>query len=266
MRGVRGLLLSMLVVSCAWGHSAAGQSSQGPDRALPREQLFPTSVVPTTVLPSAPYYQPLTPKQKFQHFYKNAKSPYVFFGGLVTSVSWQLRDRPPFGTGNLAFAEGFGAAVTQREASLLLSRYLIPTALHQDPRYFPAAEGSSDFHRAAYAASRVLFTRADSGRQTWNASYILGNLGSAGLANLYISNRDAGTIFSDFAVGMGTDAGYNIIREFWPRVRKHVPGKRIRQLGDLVIGVRNSRAAQGGSDEPTQKTQNDDEDRKDPKP
>lgn len=80
-------------------------------------------------------------------------------------------------------------------------------------------------------------TRSDTGRQTWNAAYILGNLGSAGIANLYISNRDAGTIFSDFAVGMGMDAGYNIVREFWPAMRKRVPGKRTKQLGDLIIGL-----------------------------
>lgn len=245
VRWVPGLLLSILVVSAC---SVAAQNEPQPNGNAPREQLFPTPAVAANSLPNTPSYQPLTPKQKFDRFYHDAKSPYVFFGGLVTSVTWQWSNRPPFGTGNLAFAEGYGAAVAQREASLFLSRYLIPVALHQDPRYYPAPEGSSTFHRAAYAASRVLLTRADTGNQNWNGSYILGNLGSAGLANLYIRNRDAGTIFSDFAVGMGTDAGYNIIREFWPNVRKHVPGKRVRQLGDLVIGAKNSRAAQGTPD------------------
>ncbi len=188
-------------------------------------------------LPNAPSYQPLTPRQKFHRFYADASSPYVFGGALITATTWQWSSRPPFGTGMIAFAKGFGAAVGQRETSLFLSRYLIPTVFHQDPRYFPAAEGTSTMHRAAYAASRVLLTRSDSGHQTWNASYILGNLGSAGIANLYINNRDAGTIFSDFAVGMGTDAGYNVLREFWPAMRKRVPGKRTKQLGDLLIGA-----------------------------
>jgi hypothetical protein len=149
----------------------------------------------------------------------------------------------------MEFAEGFGASVGQREASLFLSRYLIPTVFHQDPRYFPAQEGSSNFRRATYAASRVLMTRSDSGKQTWNASYILGNLGSAGLANLYINNRDAATIFSDFGVGMGTDAGYNILREFWPAMRKHVPGKRVKQLCDLVIGANKAPDTQSSSND-----------------
>lgn len=59
---------------------------------------------------------------------------------------------------------------------------------------------------------------------------------SAGSANLYVSNRDAGTIFSDFEIGMGTEAGFNILLEFWPAVRKRVPGKRTKQFGDLIIG------------------------------
>ena len=78
-------------------------------------------------------------------------------------------------------------------------------------------------------------TRSDSGRRTWNGSYILGNLASAGMGNLFIQNRDAGTIFTDFAIGMGSDAGFNILKEFWPSLRKHVPGKRTKKLGDVVI-------------------------------
>ncbi len=163
-----------------------------------------------------------------------------------------MSKNPPFEKGSVGFAEGYGAAIAQREAGLLMSRFLIPTALHQDPRYFPAREGSSKFHRAAYAASRVFLTRSDSGKQTWNASYILGNLASAGLANLYISNRDAGTIFSDFAVGMGTDAGMNILKEFWPSVRKHIPGKRVKELGDFVIGT-NDPEIQATDDKPKSK-------------
>jgi hypothetical protein len=79
-------------------------------------------------------------------------------------------------------------------------------------------------------------TRSDNGTPTWNGAYILGNLASAGIANLYVNDRDAGTIFSDFAIGMGEDAGYNVLREFWPALRKRVPGKRPKELGDLILG------------------------------
>lgn len=245
MRRLRGIFLSAIIVStCAVGQVPTVQPA--PWRG---EQLFPAETiysdsscanVSAHSRQSSEEYLPLTSRQKFGYFLKSAASPYVLADGLISSVSWQMSKYPPFEKGSLGFAEGYGAAIAQREASLFMSRFLIPAALHQDPRYFPAREGSSAIHRAAFAASRVFLTRSDSGGQTWNGSYIFGNLASAGLANLYISNRDPGAIFSDFAVGMGTDAGMNILKEFWPSVRKYVPGKRVKQLGDLVIGTNHS--------------------------
>lgn len=226
----------MIVSTCAVGQARQDQTTPARvEHLFPAESGYSSSASNSHEIFAD--YTPLTPRQKFHLFFESARSPYVLADGLMTTVSWQMSTNPPFGSGSTGFAEGYGAAIGQREASLLMSRFLIPTALRQDPRYFPAREGSSKLHRAAYAASRVFLTRSDSGRQTWNASYIVGNLASAGLANVYISNRDAGSIFSDFAVGMGTDAGMNILKEFWPAVRKHVPGKRVKELGDFVIGT-----------------------------
>ena len=236
MGRVRGLAFSSVVLAAL---AAAGQNPPATLRQAKRETLFrATNIAVKPELPNAPSYQPLTPRQKFRRFIREARSPYVFGEAAVTSATWELRNHSPFGGGSVGFAEGYGAAFAQREASLFLSQYAIPSILHQYPRYFPPAAGSSTFHRAAYAASRVFMTRADDGGQTWNASYIMGNLATAGIASLYIRHRDAGTIFSDFAVGMGTDAGYNILKEFWPAMRKRIPGKRTKQLGDLVIGSR----------------------------
>lgn len=200
--------------------------------------LFPAAPVAVKPeLPNAPSYQRLTNKQKFHLFLHKGTSPFVLLDAGITTSTWQLGDDPPFGTGGGALAKGFGAAIAQEETSLFLGRFLFPTLLHQDPRYFPAAEGSSKFHRGMYAASRVFMTRSDTGRQTWNGGYILGNLASAGISNLYISNRDAGSIFTDFAVGMATDAGYNIAREFWPAMRKKVPGTLTKDICDFAIGA-----------------------------
>lgn len=222
----------MVSASMSWG-----QSTYSPPQP-PRETLFSSSsVTRRTELPNAPAYQPLTKKQKFDSFVHQGTSPYVLLDAGITTTTWQLGDDPPFGTGGGALAKGFGAAIGQRETSLFLGRFLFPALLHQDPRYFPDSEGSSKFHRAMYAASRVFMTRSDSGRQTWNGGYILGNLGSAGISNLYISNRDAGTIFTDFAIGMAIDAGYNIGREFWPAMRKKVPGELTKDICDFAIGA-----------------------------
>ena len=236
MRQLRGVVFSILVLSTT---VVLGQTPRGASETS-REQLFPEAKAVNPELPNAPSsnqrYEPLTPREKFGYFFGHAHSPYVFGGALITAISWQWQSNAPFKPGAVGFVEGYGASLTERETSLFLGNFLVPTLLHQDPRYFPAPEGSTNFQRATYAASRVVVTRSDYGTPTWNGGYILGNLASAGIANLYVNNRDAGTIFSDFAIGMGEDAGYNILREFWPAVRKWVPGKRPKRLGDLILG------------------------------
>ena len=232
-------MLSITALMAQGTYPAAPQSQRVALIAdFQREMLFSVSAVKPQ-LPNAPSYQPLTSRQKFDLYLVKATSPWNLLDAGITTSTWQLGDHPPFGKGGGALAKGFGAALAQQETSLFLGRFLFPALLRQDPRYFPAAEGSSKFHRAMYAASRVFMTRSDTGGQTFNGGYILGNLASAGISNLYITNRDAGSIFSDFAIGMVTDAGYNVAREFWPAFRKRVPGKYTKDLCDFAIGANN---------------------------
>lgn len=170
-------------------------------------------------------------------FWSEARSPFAFGSALITAASWHLAGDPPFGGGSVGFAKSYAAAVGQKETGLLLGKWAFPVILDEDPRYYPAPKGAGTFHRAMYAASRVVITRSDDNRQTWNGAYILGGLGSAGIANLYMRRRDSERIFTDFAVGMGTDAGMNVLKEFWPSVRPKIPGKKMKKLGDVVLGL-----------------------------
>ena len=68
---------------------------------------------------------------------------------------------------------------------------ILPSILHQDPRYFYKGTGSIT-SRALYAISTVVICRGDNGRWQPNYSNVAGNLISAGISNLYYpaSNRN----------------------------------------------------------------------------
>jgi hypothetical protein len=186
-------------------------------------------------LPNAPSYTPLTPKEKFKYFEDYARSPFTFGSALVTAVSWQVYGDPPYGPGAAGFGESYVAAVGQREIAALLGRFVIPTAFHEDPRYFRAPPGENVAGRSMYAISRLFLTKADNGRDRINASYLLGGFASAAIANAYIRNRDYGSVTHDFFLNMGSDAAFNIAREFWPSVRPHF-SKKLKKLGNILIG------------------------------
>ncbi len=190
-------------------------------------------------LPDKPQpYQPLTVKGKFDYFKKDATNPFTFIEAGITAGSWQVFNEQPYGDdGMRGFGEDYGAALAQREMTSFLARFAIPTVLHQDPRYFAAPKQYSAFRRGVYAASRVLLTKADSGRQTFNGSYILGGVASASIGSAFIRNHDAWTIAQDFSINMGVDAGTNVLKEFWPSLsaKARIP-KKLKVVGDFFLG------------------------------
>ena len=73
--------------------------------------------------------------------------------------------------------------------------------------------------------TRVLVTRADSGAERFNTSGDCRQSGiAAALANLYYPslNRTFGDTMEKFAVNVVSDAGFNVLREFWPDMRRKV--------------------------------------------
>ncbi|PYX13890.1 MAG: hypothetical protein DMG87_20915, partial [Acidobacteria bacterium] len=95
------------------------------------------------------------------------------------------------------------------------------------------------FPRGWYAATRVLVTRDDDGDETFNTSEFLGALFTSSLQNAYYPRheRSLGDTMNRFAGALGSDATSNILREFWPDIRrifrKHAPEK-VRKIEEKV--------------------------------
>jgi hypothetical protein len=113
----------------------------------------------------------------------------------------------------------------QEESSAFLGKYLYPSSLKQNARYY-ASTSDSFMGRASYAVSRIFVTRDDSGKGRLNTRYFLGMLTSVAIHTAYRPYRMRSTsdTFNNFGSTMGSDAGMNVFHEFAPGIRQMVKG------------------------------------------
>ena len=169
---------------------------------------------------------PLSAADKFRVVGKSFFNPFTFVGTAFEAAIDQASDvHHGYGQGAEGYGKRYGADVADTATAQFFGVGLFPSVLHTDPRYFRAGNGSF-FSRAFYAGSRVLVTRTDSGRHVFNAAEVLGSAASSGISRAYYPDdeRTAG----DFAYSMGSriafDAVYNLAKEFWPDLRRHLFG------------------------------------------
>ncbi len=124
----------------------------------------------------------------------------------------------------------FGASLADTESRRFIQGFVLASALHQDPRYF-RSRAHSKIQRGWYAVTRVLVTKSDSGRDTFNSSEFLGALFTTSLQNAYYPERDRTfeKTMGRFLGALSSDASSNLLQEFWPDIhrlfRKHAPEK-----------------------------------------
>ncbi len=167
---------------------------------------------------------PLTVRQKFIQANHDTFDPFNWvIAGVYAGVYQAQNTYPQWRQGGAAYAKRYGATFADGAISTYLSEGVLPALLHEDPRYFRMGAGGK-WWRAGYAMSRVLITRTDAGKLRFNHSEIEGNLMAASLGNLYYppGSRSAGDTFEKFGINVVSDAGFNVLREFWPDMRRRV--------------------------------------------
>ena len=164
----------------------------------------------------------LTPLNKFELFVQDSTSPSAFMFSLFSAGLSQARDSyPGYGQGADGFAKRFGSKMARGASNKFFSEFVLASALHEDPRYFRtpnATLGQSIKH----ALRRIVITPKDGGGESINYSGLLGPLAGESLANTYLpeDERTFPRLMKRYSLGMGTRAGTNIIREYWPQLRK----------------------------------------------
>lgn len=124
--------------------------------------------------------------------------------------------------GAKGFAERSGIAYLDSFDGTMIGNGILPSLLHQDPRYFRLGHGSM-LHRVAYAASASVICKHDNTHQ-WEPNYsnVLGNLAAGGLSTLYYprGNSGAGLVLSTAMIQTAEGAMITIVQEFWPDISR----------------------------------------------
>lgn len=166
--------------------------------------------------------EPITAKQKFTIAAKDSFDwPGYLLAGAFSGLGQIDNVNPSFGQGLKGYAKRYATAYADQVIGNMMTEGTLPSLLHEDPRYFRRGTGSF-WSRAAYSATRVLVTRTDSGTWRFNTSEILGNGLTASIANAYYPGaRGPSYTFQRVGTQVGTDAISNVLKEFWPDVKRH---------------------------------------------
>ena len=181
-------------------------------------------------------HKPLNSGQKFLLAADVTIAPSAWIVTGITSAISQAKDSwPGYGQGWNAYGKRYGATIGLNAATNLFGVFLLPSVLHQDPRYFPLAHASFGQH-IGHALQRIVVTPTDAGGQAVNISGLLAPLGAEGLSNTFLpdAERTAGKTFERYGIQMGVIVAGNVVKEFWPTILKKL------RMGQTAPGVRPS--------------------------
>jgi Carboxypeptidase regulatory-like domain len=159
---------------------------------------------------------PLTAKQKFSLATRGTFDPVAMLGvGAAAGIEQGTNAYAGYGQGAAGYSKRLAAKFADGRSSDFLTHAVFPALLHQDPRYYYQGSGSIE-SRVMHAVRSAFVTRSDSGRTVLNSSYLLGDMCSGALSNLYYpqANRGAHLVFTNAAIGFVGRIGTNLLREF----------------------------------------------------
>jgi hypothetical protein len=168
---------------------------------------------------------PLTTKLKFQMAFKVSVDPVSILGAGVLAAVNQAGDTPDYQQGWKGYGQRFGAAYTDGVTDIMFGGAILPSLLHQDPRYFYQGTGTVK-SRMLHALANPFICKGDNGRNQVNISSMGGDLISASISNAYYpeSNRGASLVFNGFLISTGEREVSSLVQEFL--LRKLTPSAR----------------------------------------
>jgi hypothetical protein len=173
---------------------------------------------------SAANWRPLTHREKLDLFDRELIHWETHVSlAIDAGISSAIGDRPYLGTGASGYFRKYGLNVADEADFTFFNAFLFPTLFHEDPRYIPFDHGTVR-RRIAYALSRTAVTRNDSGKSEFNKSRVLGTVVATSISSVYYSacgaDVGAGGNFASMAINLGSDAAFDLFKEFWPDVAR----------------------------------------------
>jgi hypothetical protein len=166
-------------------------------------------------------HRPLTRREKYILALHQAFDISAHVGNAFQSALQQANDaQPNYGEGWAAYGKRFAASEGDQISGSILIYGVLPSILHEDPRYFRRGRGST-LSRIWYAANRTVVARRDDGTSGFNNSQIFGQLFSSGISASYYpqADRTVARVFCNWLVNLGGNSAYNVLSEYYPDLK-----------------------------------------------
>ncbi len=159
--------------------------------------------------------QPLTTKLKFQLAMKVSTDPVTMAGVAFMASVNQAADTPNYGQGWDAYGKRLGAVAADGFTDIMIGGAILPSLLHQDPRYFYQGSGPTT-SRLRHAMLSPFIAHGDNGHLQPNFSSIGGDLASAAISHFYYPapDRDANALLTGFAISTAERVASSVAQEF----------------------------------------------------
>jgi len=177
---------------------------------------------------SADQVPPLTAREKFETQARGLMDPSEFaLMAVVAGLGQASNSIPQYGQGFEGYAKRYVTAYADNAVENMMASAVLPSLLHQDPRYYQLGEGGFA-RRTWHAFSRLFVTRSDSGKDEFNYSEVFG-AGMAATISDYgyhpSGNQSAGNVANVWGTQMGLDYMTYMLKEFWPDLRRRFEKK-----------------------------------------
>jgi hypothetical protein len=172
-------------------------------------------IIPNFFAVYDPNPAPLRAKLKFDLAVRAVRDPFTLAGVAMLAAVGQAAGNPAYVQGLRGYGERFGANYANQFTSIMIGGAVLPSLLHQDPRYFYQGSGTKT-SRALHALSYLFIAKWDNGRIGPNFSSLGGDLASAAVANAYYPerNEEARLVFESFAINTAVHAAIRLLQEF----------------------------------------------------
>lgn len=159
--------------------------------------------------------QPLTAKLKFQLAMKVSTDPVTLAGVAFMASVNQAADTPNYGQGWDAYGKRLGSTAATGFTDIMIGGAILPSLLHQDPRYFYQGSGPTT-SRLRHAMLSPFIAHGDNGHLQPNYSSIGGDLASAAISHFYYPapDRDASALLTGFAISTAERVASGVAQEF----------------------------------------------------
>ena len=183
-------------------------------KAEEQQRIF--AFIPNTYVTYEPHPEPLTTGMKFHMAYKSLSNPAFFARTAARAGVQQAAETPDqWRQGAKGYGKRLGAGFADATTEGLIGNAILPSLLHQDPRYFYQGSGTKK-SRALHAILAPFICKGDNGKTQPNYSTWGGSLISSSISLSYYpsSDRNAQHVFKTFGIGMGLHVAGGLAQEF----------------------------------------------------